>query len=620
MRSARALRMPWGRVCLALAPTDLYRGEMTTDSHHPARAFPELAAALGGQYELERELGRGGMGVVFLARDLKLERSVAIKTLLPHLVADERVRERFIREARTAAALAHPGIVPIHRADEVNGQVFFVMGFVEGASLAQQVRDRGPLPPREVTGYLRDVAAALGAAHERGVIHRDVKAENILIERGTGRAVVTDFGIARLAEASPLTATGLVLGTVYYMSPEQVSAEAVDGRSDIYSLGVVAYHALSGRFPFESETASAVLVAHVTKAPPRLASVAPDIFPSLGRLVDRCIAKDPADRYSSCAALGDALAEVTAELIAAETPPSVAPADAQSRKRAGVVVSEPEAQAIWERAAQLQAHPDAPPIRHVEREQREASKSSGYPLEVVRDSAREAGISTGFVDRALVERGLADAPAAAAAAIQRRDAPAGSPGTSLVHDMAIDEPSPWIGARSSIDFEVVVDHEMPERDFDWLIESIRRTLGDVGVVGTVGRTLSWSSTDPERKIHITVQVRGGRTTIRVGERLAPLRNNVFGGGVGGFGAGGGSAVMGLLLGTAHMPYLAIASAGLVLGSSYVGSRFVYARLVNSRARSLRALTDRLGEEVRHIIAERDREAKPRLGRPSASSR
>src|SRR5688500_13790859 len=153
---------------LALTTPVSYPDVVSADPSHPSIAFPELAAALGGQYELERELGRGGMGVVFLARDLKLERPVAIKTLLPHLVADERVRERFIREARTAAALAHPGIVPIHRADEVNGQVFFVMGFVEGASLAQQVRDRGSLPPREVAGYLRDVAAALGAAHERG--------------------------------------------------------------------------------------------------------------------------------------------------------------------------------------------------------------------------------------------------------------------------------------------------------------------------------------------------------------------------------------------------------------------------------------------------------------------
>ena len=186
---------------------------------------------------------------------------------------------------------------------------------------------------------------------------------------------------------------------------------------------------------------------------------------------------------------------------------------------------------------------------------------------------------------------------------------------SLVRDTTIDEPSPWFGARANIDFELVVDDEMPERDFDWLIETIRRTLGDVGVVGTVGRTLSWSSADPERKIHITVHVRGGRTTIRVGERLAQLRNSVFGGGVGGFGTGGGIGVMSLIFGITDVAPLALAGAGLILGGSYVGSRTVYARLTRDRERALRTLTDRLGEEVRNIIAEHDREAKPRLGRP-----
>src|SRR5688500_5693024 len=340
---------------LALTTPVSYPDVVSADPSHPSIAFTHLTAGLAGQYELDRELGRGGMGVVFIARDLKLHRHVAIKTLLPHLVADERVRERFLREARTAAALAHPGIVPIHRADEVDEQVFFVMGFVEGDSIAQKVRDQGRLPPREVVGYLRDVAPALGAAHERGVIHRDVKAENILVDRRSGRAVVTDFGIARLAEAAPLTATGLVLGTVHYMSPEHVSGEPVDARSDIYSLGVVAYQALSGRFPFDSEMASAVLVAHVTKAPPRLASVAPDVPASLARLVDRCLAKDPAARYASCAELGDALAELTSELIATAT--AAAADGGRPAKRTDMLVSETEAHAVWERAAQLQMQP-----------------------------------------------------------------------------------------------------------------------------------------------------------------------------------------------------------------------------------------------------------------------
>ena len=180
----------------------------------PPDAFA-LSQALNGQYEVLREVGRGGMGIVFLARDLKLERLVAIKTLPPTLASDEVIRARFLREARTAAALGHPNIVPIHRADDIDGTVFFVMGFVDGPSLAQLVRDGGPITPRTAVSILYDVADALAYAHGAGVIHRDVKAENILLDRGSSRALVTDFGIARVAEAAPLTATGTVLGTVH---------------------------------------------------------------------------------------------------------------------------------------------------------------------------------------------------------------------------------------------------------------------------------------------------------------------------------------------------------------------------------------------------------------------
>jgi len=155
--------------------------------------FSRLAEALAGQYELRREIGRGGMGVVYLARDVRLDRRVAIKTLPPHLANDPIVRERFLREARTAGSLSHQNIVPIHRADEIAGHVFFVMGFVDGDSMAQRIRALGHLDEREVVRELRDVALALDYAHANGVIHRDVKAENILVERSSGRALVTDF-------------------------------------------------------------------------------------------------------------------------------------------------------------------------------------------------------------------------------------------------------------------------------------------------------------------------------------------------------------------------------------------------------------------------------------------
>src|SRR5256885_5739425 len=232
--------------------------------------------ALSPDFLLEREIGRGGMGVVYRGMDVKLERPVAIK-VLPEAFGDVAdVRERFLREARTAAKLSHQNIVPIYRADEMRGVVFIVMALVDGESLADRLTKRGALAPRELVPILRDVASALDHAHAHGVVHRDVKPENILIDRATGRAMVTDFGIARVAEPKPLTATGQVLGTVHYMSPEQISGDAVDGRSDLYSLAVVAFRALTGRLPFDNETASAVLVAHVVKAPPKVRDVAPN--------------------------------------------------------------------------------------------------------------------------------------------------------------------------------------------------------------------------------------------------------------------------------------------------------------------------------------------------------
>src|SRR3954470_14037743 len=220
--------------------------------------FLSLQEALAGHYALERELGRGGMAVVYLARDVRLDRPVAIKLLPPDLAAHDKLRARFMREARTAARLSHPHIVPIHAVDEVRGYVFYVMSYVDGETLAERVANRGPLPPRETSRMLQEVAGALAAAHGQGVVHRDVKPANILLERASGRAMVTDFGIARLAAATGETAIGELLGTPEYMSPEQAAGEAVDARSDIYSLGVVGFYMVSGRLPFTGPSVQAV--------------------------------------------------------------------------------------------------------------------------------------------------------------------------------------------------------------------------------------------------------------------------------------------------------------------------------------------------------------------------
>ena len=562
-----------------------------------SREMVDLEGALRNQYVLERELGRGGMGVVFLARDLKLDRLVAIKALPLHLADDERVRERFLREARTAARLSHPNIVPVHRADEIDGRVFFVMGFVDGDSLAQRVAQRGPLPPDEVVGVLHDVADALHEAHRHGIIHRDVKAENILIDRRTGRAMVTDFGIARVIEAAPLTATGLLLGTAQYMSPEQVVGEAVDARSDVYSLGVVAFHALTARFPFQSETASAVLVAHVTKTPPRLRDVAPSVPQALADIVDRCLAKEPGDRFQSAEELRAALSQAGAEPKSVRSHSDGAAMD--------VLLSDREARDVWDRAANLQAQatgtatPMAPPKREAERQP--LSPSSAYRLDVVRDAAREAGISTEYVDRALAERGLAGRAAAPSPPV-RRTAPAP---LMEIRDLNVKPASPWAGAPSSIEYEVAVDGEISENDFSVLADTIRRTLSDVGVAGTMGRSFTWSTSDPKRRVHVAVQARGGRTTIRVAESLRQLMGSVFGGGVGGFGGGFGGAALGVIMGATQGAAEIAVPAGLAIAAAaYVGSRTVYKRTVRARQAELRELTARLAEEAKTSIESR----------------
>src|SRR6266550_1784200 len=267
---------------------------------HPApdRLFLDFQSAVAGRYSLERELGRGGMGVVYLAREVRLDRPVAIKLLPPSKATDPKLRERFLREARTAAKLSHPNVIPIHAVEEIGGFVFFAMAYIEGETLTERVRQRGPLPPSEASRMLRDVAWALAYAHGQGVIHRDVKPDNILLENG-GRVLVADFGIASVVAGAGALATGEVVGTPEFMSPEQALGEAVDARSDLYSLGIVGYFTCSGALPFEADKATDVLAKQVTEPAAPLTSVAP--------LVPRRLAKDPADRPDGPAALAEQL-------------------------------------------------------------------------------------------------------------------------------------------------------------------------------------------------------------------------------------------------------------------------------------------------------------------------
>ena len=273
--------------------------------------FLALQELLAGRYSIERELGRGGMGIVLLARDVALDRPVAIKLLPPHLAMRPDERDRFLQEARIAAGLAHPNIVPIHVVEAHGDLVFFVMGFVDGETLRERVERAGPLPPRLAVKLLQEVAWALGAAHQRGVIHRDVKPDNIMIERATERAVVTDFGIAlgRRSEAAE-QAGGLITGTARYMSPEQACGEPVDARSDLYSLGATFFYALTGRAPFEAANVPAIITKHVYEPAPQVQALRPEVPAKLSAVVDRLLRKAPPERFQTA----DDLARVAGEL------------------------------------------------------------------------------------------------------------------------------------------------------------------------------------------------------------------------------------------------------------------------------------------------------------------
>jgi len=266
--------------------------------------FLEFQLALAGRYSIDHELGRGGMGIVYLAREVHLDRLVAIKLLPPDRAAEAALRERFLREARVAAKLSHPNIIPIHAVEDRDGFVFYVMAFVDGETLAQRVRLRGPLPGSEATRVFREVAWALAYAHGQGLVHRDVKPDNILLESATGRVLVADFGIAAAAGAG---GTDGVAGTPEFMSPEQALGGHIDARSDLYGLGATAFYACSGRVPFPGSTSTEVLAKQVTEPAPPLASMGLPVPRKLALLVDRCLAKAPAERPASAEALAEQL-------------------------------------------------------------------------------------------------------------------------------------------------------------------------------------------------------------------------------------------------------------------------------------------------------------------------
>jgi formylglycine-generating enzyme required for sulfatase activity len=279
---------------------------------HADPLFDRLARALAGRYTLVRELGRGGMATVYLGTDVKLGRGVAIKLLAPatraYLGSD-----RFQREVLLAAQLSHPHIVPLFEADEADGLLFYVMEYVDGESLRHRLDRQGPLPVEDAVRIAAEVGDALQYAHENGVIHRDVKPENILMSHG--HALVSDFGIAKLmedrgsSEGSPLTGAGIAVGTAAYMSPEQASGDKrIDPRSDVYSLAAVLYEMLAGEPPFTGPSAQAIAARVVNDLPRPIRTVRPGLPEHLERALTRGLAKSPADRHRTARAFVDALA------------------------------------------------------------------------------------------------------------------------------------------------------------------------------------------------------------------------------------------------------------------------------------------------------------------------
>ena len=275
---------------------------------------PDADIQIAG-YRIEARVGRGGMGEVYRAVQLDLGRRVALKILAPQLAADDRFRRRFLRESRIAASIDHPSIIPIYQTGEQGDLLYIAMRYVDGPDLATLLRREGRLEPARVLAIMAQVASALDAAHERGLVHRDVKPANILLATGRagsdGHCYLCDFGLIKQVDseqvASALTATDQFVGTIPYVAPEQIEGTAVDGRTDVYSLGCVLFHCLTGSVPFEGTSDVEVVFAHLGKPPPPLSARAPDLPPAMDAVVARAMAKSKDDRWPTCSSLVAAL-------------------------------------------------------------------------------------------------------------------------------------------------------------------------------------------------------------------------------------------------------------------------------------------------------------------------
>ena len=511
-----------------------------------------LSAALDRRYELRRVLGQGGMATVYLAYDVKHGREVALKVLLPGLAAFLGV-ERFLREIQIAARLTHPHILALHDSGEAEGFLFYVMPYIEGASLRQQLVATSRFTPAEALAIASPVADALSYAHRMGIFHRDIKPENILFSQG--HAVVADFGIAKAistAGGANLTRTGFPVGTPGYMSPEQAAGLTdLDARTDVYSLAVVIYEMLVGELPGRWPTEDAVRQGRFLEAPPSHRATLAHLGGRLEAGLVRGLSTRHDQRTPTPTALIDDLTGVT-----------------QGPRRR---YSDGEVEQIVKRASELEA--TTPTV------------GGAMTIGGVEALAAEVGIKPDLVRQAAHEVGRRSTPPAALTPIK---------------------PNRWIAGPTRIFTERTVDVEVPESEFPIMVEEIRRILQNVGQVNQLGRSFSWVTArhaSARRDLEVAVSVRGGRTRITIQENLAPVIGGVFGGIGGGMGGGGMGPIMGILGGALHLGPAVALIVPFWLGGTYILARTVYRNITTKRVRELENLGDRLAEFAQDIVPE-----------------
>jgi serine/threonine protein kinase len=324
-------------------------GRVVTD-----RAGPGVGETFGG-YTIESLLGRGGMGAVYLATHERLARKVALKVISPELAHDEDFRARFLRESQLAASLEHPNLIPIYDADEIDGVLFLAMRYVDGPSLQALLRTRGTLLPEETLHVTEQIGGALDAAHEGGLVHRDVKPANILIAEPGKHAYLCDFGLARHTSSHGMTRTGIFLGSIDYCAPEQIQGTPVDGRADVYSLGCVVFHCLTGQPPYRRETEFAVLNAHINDPPPAVSTLRPDLPKGIDGVIVTAMAKHRDVRFATAGELAGALrTALGGEAMPADDATRVAPTG-RLDSAPTVAVAQPRRRRRWIAAAAVLA-------------------------------------------------------------------------------------------------------------------------------------------------------------------------------------------------------------------------------------------------------------------------